>query len=717
MRESESSSLNPATMITAVGLIASAAVIIFATRGDYLGPAAPRLPSIIAAGAAVLYAVITSAAYFAGPISSPQVAVSLAISWVVIGRVAIDLTGGISSPLYPAAYVLAGVAGAYAPASLVILGILLFAGMEGSQAWLTGQWSASVWKLTTHAAGLLAAAGVVGSFFRSERRRTAELEEELAVYNRGHAAFSESADEFRSIREEGRRAQLRESVSRLQDALHHILSDLYDILKPHTIILFTRDPKTGKMCFREAISAGENINRSATIGRGEGLLGWVWRELESLRLTSYHHPPENLVYHNSEEDVQSLLAVPVIRNSTGEAEGLLVADSLQEGYFTPEDERLVWLSARQVMQELETAEQRRREINEARISHALYKVSEALNSSIDLDQVLDATMACITRIADADLVALSLYDRHEGNSYVARAVGNYADGFIGKRFNPDESLVGWVTTPEQYLYYPDFKNRKVQKPIFGKNFPSIKKTIGTFFCYPLVSGSDFLGSVTVIFGEEGAINDYERNALNTTARMAATSIANANLHRRVEQLATTDGLTGLHNHRYFQERLSERIEEARRHPTRHTLLLLDIDHFKQVNDRYGHPVGDEVLKALAGLLKSSIRNVDMAARYGGEEFVVLLANTRREGAVKLADRIRKAASRLKFEAEGKTFKITVSMGIAAFPDDAKGKSSLIERADQALYYAKENGRNQVALYHEITDETTDSDSYLSANNH
>ncbi len=713
MRDSESSSINPATILTAVGLIASAAVIVFVTRGDYLGPATPELASIIAAGILVLYTVITTAFFFAGSGSPFQLSISLAISWVVIGRVAIDFTGGIASPLYPAAYVLAGVAGAYAPASLTILGIFIFAGMEGSQAWLTGQWNQSVWKLTSHTAGLLAAAGVVGSFFRSERKKTSEFEEELAVYRRGHAAFSESADEFRSIREEGRRAQLRESVLKLQDALHHIMNDLYDILKPHTIILFTRDPKTRKMCFRDAISATENINRSATVGEGEGLLGWMWRELESLRLTSYHHPPENLVYYNNEERVQSLLAVPVIRNSTGEAEGLLVADSLQEGYFTPEDERLIWLSARQVMQELETAEQRRREVNEARISHALYKVSDALNSSIDLDEVLDATMACVTRIADADLVALSLYDRHQSNSYVARATGGLADSFKGKRFNPDESLVGWVTTPEQYLYYPDFKSRKVQKPVFGKNFPSIKKNIGTFFCYPLVSGSDFLGSITVIFREEGAINDYERNALNTTARMAATSIANANLHRRVEQLATTDGLTGLHNHRYFQERLSERIEEARRHPTHHTLLLLDIDHFKQVNDKYGHPVGDEVLRSLAGLFKSSIRNVDLAARYGGEEFVLLLANTRREGAIKLANRIRKAASRLKFETENKTFKVTISMGITTFPEDAKGKSSLIERADQALYYAKENGRNQVVLYHDIRDEA-ESDSNLPA---
>jgi len=180
--------------------------------------------------------------------------------------------------------------------------------------------------------------------------------------------------------------------------------------------------------------------------------------------------------------------------------------------------------------------------------------------------------------------------------------------------------------------------------------------------------------------------------------MVATSIANANLHNRVAQMATTDGLTGLFNHRYFQERLSERIDEARRHPTRHSLVLVDIDHFKKVNDSYGHPIGDKVLKVMSRLLKENVRTIDLAARYGGEEFVLVLANTRLEGAKKLADRIRKQASKLKFDADGKTFKVTISMGVATFPDDARNKQALIEHSDQALYHAKENGRNRVVCY-------------------
>ena len=685
------------TGVAVFGLATSAAVAALVVRGDYMLASGPSMLSIAAAAVLVVSTILMGTAYFIFRWFGFPLAVSQAAAWMVMGRMAIDLTGGSDSPFYPLVYVFASVAGAYVGTAYVLVGIGVFTLIEGLQFYHMDMISGAEWSLVVHATGLLAAAGIVGMFFKSERKKSAKLEEELNVYRRGQTAFDQDADEFKSIREEGRRDQLRESVVRLQDALHHTLSDLHEILKPHTCILFTVDSRTGNIHFRDALSDTEFLNRSAEIREGEGLLGWVWREREALRLTNFQHPPENLVYYRRDEKIKSLLAVPIMRNGTGKIEGILVVDSLQEGYFTTEDERLVWLAANQVVKELETAEQRRREVNEAKISHALYKVSEALNSSLKLDEVLDATMECIEKIVGADLVALALFNQESGISEVVRAHGDNGESMTGKTFAPDESLVGWVTTPEQYLFYSDFATRKIQKPVFGKDFPSFKN-IGTFFCYPLVSGSEFLGSLTIVFEEKGSINDYERNALTTTARMVATSIANANLHNRVAQMATTDGLTGLFNHRYFQERLSERIDEARRHPTRHSLVLVDIDHFKKVNDSYGHPIGDKVLKVMSRLLKENVRTIDLAARYGGEEFVLVLANTRLEGAKKLADRIRKQASKLKFDADGKTFKVTISMGVATFPDDARNKQALIEHSDQALYHAKENGRNRVVCY-------------------
>lgn len=685
--------------------IAAIAGAVFLVRGHYLVKAQTvELGALAVTGALLMLAVGAMVKYFLTDRRSMFAGLSLSLAWVVIGRAAIDLTGGSVSPIYPLAYLFAALLGAYARPVFAVFALLFFIGLEsGEQYYLDS--SQAPWDSAAHAAVIIAAAGVVGAFFRSEKKRSKSLEENLAVYQRSRESFDRRApgDEFKSIREEGRREQLHESIVSLQDALHGVLSDLQEILSAHTVILFTLDRTTGELRFRDAVSESEGVNRAAAIGEGEGILGWVFREKEALRLTDFTHPPENLVYYHHDEKIRSLVAVPVIRETSNEVEGMLVVDSLKEAYFGIEDEKVCWLSARQAMKEIETAETRQRELSEAKVSHALYKVSEILNVSLNMDQVLDATMDCVGKIVEPDFVALAQYDESTRLSSIVRATGDDVFRMKGKTFAPDESLVGWVTSPERYLFYPDFRSRRIQKPMFGKEIPSARN-VGTFFCYPLVSGSDFLGSLTLTFADEHALPDYERNAVTTLARMAATSISNANLHERVAKMATTDGLTGLYNHRYFQERLAERVEEARRHPTKHSLILADIDHFKQVNDTHGHPVGDDVLRELAKLFRDSVRNVDLAARYGGEEFVLLLTNTDRKGAMLLAERVRKDAKKLKFEGEGGTFTVSLSLGVATFPDDARTKEQAIEHADEALYYAKEHGRDKAIAYADIRDD-------------
>lgn len=163
--------------------------------------------------------------------------------------------------------------------------------------------------------------------------------------------------------------------------------------------------------------------------------------------------------------------------------------------------------------------------------------------------------------------------------------------------------------------------------------------------------------------------------------------------------ANYDGLTGLHNHRYFQETLSREISRGQRlgHPV--SVMMLDIDHFKQYNDTFGHPNGDMALKEIANVLKRSTRSYDLAARYGGEEMVIVLPHTSPHQAEPIAERIRKAVSELYFRGATDTHRVqlTVSIGIAGLPAHAKSKSELIERADQALYLAKEEGRNRVNI--------------------
>jgi len=170
-------------------------------------------------------------------------------------------------------------------------------------------------------------------------------------------------------------------------------------------------------------------------------------------------------------------------------------------------------------------------------------------------------------------------------------------------------------------------------------------------------------------------------------------LANENLR----QLAFRDGLTGLFNHRYFQEILESELERSERYKHPISLLLIDIDLFKKVNDNFGHPAGDFVLKEVADMLTKLVRRIDIVARYGGEEFGVILPETALTGGKILGQRIRRGIEQLEIQYEAQSIPVTISCGLASndFANTVVTRSELIKRSDQALYLAKENGRNKL----------------------
>lgn len=179
------------------------------------------------------------------------------------------------------------------------------------------------------------------------------------------------------------------------------------------------------------------------------------------------------------------------------------------------------------------------------------------------------------------------------------------------------------------------------------------------------------------------------------ARVRERTRALEEVNRKLEQLAITDGLTGLVNHRHFHERLAREVERARRTGLPLTLAMFDVDHFKAFNDAWGHPAGDTVLRRVADALRAGRRVNDVVARYGGEEFAVLLVDTPRAAGEAVAERIRDRVARDRF-GNGAGVRVTVSAGVAAYPDDARDAGELVLAADGALYRAKRAGRNRVA---------------------
>lgn len=175
-------------------------------------------------------------------------------------------------------------------------------------------------------------------------------------------------------------------------------------------------------------------------------------------------------------------------------------------------------------------------------------------------------------------------------------------------------------------------------------------------------------------------------------------IKRAVLYKSVQELAIIDSLTNVFNRRYYLERFREEIERSRKFNYKFSCLMIDIDYFKDFNDRYGHIVGDAILRELSRTIQENIREIDLIGRYGGEEFSIILSETDKDAASFAAERIRKAIEEKSIKVYDEELKITVSIGVSTYPQDGKDMARLIDRADSALYKAKQSGRNKVCLY-------------------
>ena len=209
---------------------------------------------------------------------------------------------------------------------------------------------------------------------------------------------------------------------------------------------------------------------------------------------------------------------------------------------------------------------------------------------------------------------------------------------------------------------------------------------------PLQAGRISFGSL-LLFGDD--FEEADRMTAASLAAQAVVALDNARLHRIVEEQALIDGLTGLANRRHAEASLETELQRAGRFGGPLAFVLCDLDSFKNVNDRFGHLAGDDVLRELAGVLRETVRAVDVAARWGGEEFALILPATDAAGGAQLAERAREALeARTILTQEGVPVRVTASFGVAAFPEHGSGED-LIAAADSALYEAKNGGKNRV----------------------
>ncbi len=225
--------------------------------------------------------------------------------------------------------------------------------------------------------------------------------------------------------------------------------------------------------------------------------------------------------------------------------------------------------------------------------------------------------------------------------------------------------------------------------------------------FPLTSENKLLGCI-VTKSTDSVLGEKDINYLEQLTNQAATTINRANVYAEILKHATLDALTGFYNRRQLEERIKQEVSSAKRQKRNLCVIMIDIDYFKNINDTYGHAVGDLVLKHISGVIKRKLRDYDIAGRYGGEEFAIILPFTKIEEAKMVAQRLKQAVentktdiSKINTNVKEKNINVTISIGICEYSSDDNAKT-VLQKADKALYMAKENGRNRVEVYETIS---------------
>ncbi len=215
------------------------------------------------------------------------------------------------------------------------------------------------------------------------------------------------------------------------------------------------------------------------------------------------------------------------------------------------------------------------------------------------------------------------------------------------------------------------------------------------FVFPLRARDEYFGKLFI----RGASPEDE-DKIVILANQFALALRRVSLYQKIERVAITDSLTGVNTRRYALARFKEEIKRSGMRRIKLSFLMIDIDHFKKCNDKYGHLTGDKILREVGSIIKTNIREIDIAGRYGGEEFCIILPDTDKQGAIYVAERIRKAVEASEIRAYDTVVRVTLSIGISTFPYDGKEEETLIDKADWALYRAKKLGRNRVCVFDE-----------------
>jgi len=334
------------------------------------------------------------------------------------------------------------------------------------------------------------------------------------------------------------------------------------------------------------------------------------------------------------------------------------------------------------------------ESNEVTVFHELGK---ALTSSLQLDQVLRTIMEKINEVLRPDTWSLLLMDIGKDELFFEIATGKGAEALKDVRIKVGQGLAGWVAKTGEAVVVPD----TTKDPRFsGRVDEKTNMETRSIVAVPVRFRDQCLGVIELIncIGPDGIFSQRDLALLEALADYAAIAIENARHVQRIHELTITDDCTSLYNARHLNFMLDTEIYRSHRYSFEFSLIFIDLDHFKNVNDTYGHLVGSKLLSEIGEAVKEKCRLIDMAFRYGGDEFVILLPQTPKENALGVARRLHKLIRETVWLREaGVNAHVTASVGVASYPADSRTKAELLHLADEAMYVVKNSTRDSVAV--------------------
>lgn len=464
----------------------------------------------------------------------------------------------------------------------------------------------------------------------------------------------------------------------LDEVLNQILSIIRDYFQLQNGAVMLLD-KNKQELYVQCHFGRSNVDIGYRVPVGKGLTGTAAKLKRPIYAADVSKDSRYLA---RVEETKSEVAIPLMVRD--EVVGVLDFQSDQLEYFDAGMIDLLTLFSTQASMALENARLYSLERRRAEQLEAINAVARQTTAVLDLDELLTVVCRLILEWFHIDHVAVLLL---EGDALHVRAYeGTLTPNLdMGSQLEPGAGLAFVALTQSKSLIENDVS--VVDSYIAG--FLETKSEM----CVPLIFFGEKLGVLALDSASHDAFDQEDVQPLESVADICAAAIQNAHYFEKMKQLAYVDGLTGIFNRRYFEMRIAEELERASRFAGRMSVIMVDIDHFKRLNDEFGHLLGDEVLRDVSNILKQQLRKADMVCRYGGEEFAIVVPETTGANALVVAEKLRRQIETHPFP--GVPRPVTISCGVADYPTHGNSRDEVVAAADSALYLAKQAGRNQV----------------------